>query len=401
MAAVRSVICAGGIAVLALVGSASAATPGGDSSSGLQVVGPEALKLSIKTGSHQTEPVTVWLRNPTAITVRPKFSAQLEDEDDTAGDVISVLPDEGSAFRVVPAKSVQHYRLVMRGVDDSNGSTGQLVISADTGKSSRAAAPAPATISVTVDPKRSYGNTYYWVLFGPAALALALVAIGWLAVRTHPGKTIASADLNFSSGFASTLTIVGALLGTIIAAGVLPPETTHLADDAYKALNIIFLVLIASAVVIFSAFQKQTTDKDGNPELRAYVGAFMLACAVTAWAAFGELVTLWFLIWDINGTSGLTDAGVLVLDIMIVSAGIAMVIYVLRRIKQVATEPTVEPATTVSGPLHITTIRNLDGMRVSLAIGAVGEAAEPGQERELKPVMLASQPPHRRPRFVL
>lgn len=420
MAALRGVLCAGAIATVALVGTAWAATPGGESSSGLRVVGPESLKLSVDAGKDQTEPVTVWLRNATRSVVHPKFSAQLEDTDKTPGDVVSVMPYNGASFRAVPAKAVQHYRLVLKGLDDTNSSTGQLVISADASKSRRASVPAPATVGVTVSPKRSYGKTYYWVLFAPAVLAAALVAIGRLSTTTRPAlrSTITPANLSFSSGFASTLTIVGAVLGTVIAAGVLPSDTSHLADSAYKALNIIFGALIAAAVLIFSAFQKQTPGKDGSPELRSYVWAFMLACAVTAWAAFGELVTLWFLIWDINGTSGLTDAGVLVLDVLIACAGVAMAVYVLRRIGQVAGKPAAQPTptptitelltgVTAAGlPLHAHPAM----VHANLLIGADEEPQETGREqrgqeklRTDRPVvMLAPQPPSRPPRwFVL
>ena len=392
MGALRRVLCVATIATLALTGPASAASAGAETSSGLQIVGPDTLKLSVKAGKDQTEPVTVWLRNPTAGEVRPRFSVELEDTDETAGDAVSVLAPQGSRFRALPAKSVQQYRFALRGVDSSNSSTGQLVISADASSSTRTSAPAPASISVTVTPKRSYGNTYYWVLFAPALLALALVAIGWALNRAAPGSTIVPANLSFSGGFASTLTIVGALLGTIIAAGVLPSDTTHLADTAYKALNIIFGALIASAVLIYSAYQKQEPGKDGSPELHAYVWAFMLACAVTAWAAFGELTTLWFLIWDINGTSGLTDAGVLVLDIMIVGAGVAMIVYVLRRIGQVASAP----ATEQTAPLLTFALRSEPGSVGSDWFAEVeGGHAQPG-------VMIAPQAPSRPPpRFVL
>jgi hypothetical protein len=342
------ILRAGLIASIALAGTASAAAPPGEGTSGLQVVAPENLALSVNAGKHETEAVTIWLRNATRASVRPKFSAQLEDTDSTAGDVVSVAPEKGSAFRAVPGKDVEHYRVVLHGVDDSNNSSGELVISADGSESRRASTPTPATIGVTVTAERDYGGTYYWVLFGPAVVALLLVAIGWHNAENPPkaGEVISPANFSYSSGFASTLTVIGALLGTIIAAGILPSDTSHLAGSAYKALNIIFGALIASAVLIVSAFQKQTTGKDGSPELRAYVWAFMLACVVTGWAAFGELVTLWFLIWDVNGTSGLTHAGVLVLDILIVGSAMAMAVYVFRRIGQVASKPAAQAATT-------------------------------------------------------
>jgi hypothetical protein len=409
MRSLRRVLCAGVIATAALAGTASAAAP--EASTGLQVVGPEALKLSVEQGKNQTDPVTIWVRNATRSAVRPNFSAQLEDTDETPGDVVSVAPDKGATFRAIPAKGVEHYRLVLRGVDDPNGSTGELVVGAESSKSTRGSAPVPATIGVSVSPKRNFGYTYYWVLFGPALLAILLVVSGWLKVRGRPtlSGTIAPANFSYSSGFASTLTVIGALLGTIVAAGVLPSDTTHLADSAYKALNIIFGALIAVSVLIVSAFQQQKPGKDGSPELRAYVWAFLLACIVTAWAAFGELCALWFLIWDINGTSGLTQAGVVVLDVLLVGAGFAMTVYTVRRIGQVVKPEGFEPAGTRVAesvdvavlPRDVTTFR-IRALRSS-AITGEGE----GQAEEVlfdKPpvVTITPQPPSRPPpRFVL
>jgi hypothetical protein len=411
MWALRGVLCAGAIALVALVGDAWGVTPASESAAGLQVVGPEALKLSVDSGQDQTEAVTVWLRNATRSAVRPNFSAQLEDTDKTPGDVVSVVPANGAPFLPVPAKAVQHYRLLLKGLDDTNTSSGELVISADAPKSSRASVPAPATVGVTVTPKRSYGNTYYWVLFAPALLAVVLVAIGWLIAPGRSGlrSPIAPANLSFTNGFASTLTIVGAVFGTVIAAGVLPTDTTHLAVGAYKALNIIFAALIAAAVLVGGAFQKQTLGKDGTPEPRAYVWAFLIACAVTAWAAFGELVTLWFLIWDVNSTSGLTEAGVLVLDVLIVGAGVAMAIYVLRRIGQVAGTPAA-PAAQAEAPspperdlLAVFVPRRGDFSWETYAEPRAGLASvetdggEGSKERRPEVVMVAPQAPSRRP----
>jgi hypothetical protein len=404
------------MALLALAGTAWGA-PASEPAAGLQVVGPEGVKLSVDAGKEESEPVTVWVRNATDAPVHPRFSAQLEDTDTTPGDVVSVLPASGGAFRPVPAKAVQHYRLILKGLDDDNSSDGQLVISADAPKSRRASVPAPATVGVTVSPKRSYGNTYYWVLFAPALVALVLVLIGWLIAPGRSGlrSPIAPANLSFTNGFASTLTIVGAVLGTVIAAGVLPTDTRHVAVSAYKALNIIFGALIAAAVLVGGAFQKQTLGKDGSPELRAYVWAFLIACAVTAWAAFGELATLWFLIWDVNSTSGLTEAGVIVLDVLIVGAGVAMAVYVLRRIGQVAGTPAA-PAAQAEAPapperdVLARFIPRRGGFsweayaepRAGFARVETGDGGEDIAERPHEVVMVAPQAtPRRPPWFVL
>jgi hypothetical protein len=125
-----------------------------------------------------------------------------------------------------------------------------------------------------------------------------------------------------------------ALVGTLIAAGPLPDQTTWLPKDTYIALNVIFAAMIACAPLVYGAWQK---EKDDKPE--GFVILFLAGAFLTAWAALAELVTLWFLIWDINGTDGFGQWGVRVFDGIIIIALVAMGAYLFSRTAQITDKP--------------------------------------------------------------
>lgn len=141
---------------------------------------------------------------------------------------------------------------------------------------------------------------------------------------------LAPEDLDFSSGFTSTVTVASATVAAIVAASVIPAQTTWLSKDSYVALNVIFVAMIALAALIFKAFQTECAGK-----LHGYVIAFLAAAGITTFAVFGELLTLWYLVWDINGTKGFTPVGTAVLEGIVVTAGLTSVLYLVRRSMQI------------------------------------------------------------------
>src|SRR6202020_2904508 len=137
------------------------------------------------------------------------------------------------------------------------------------------------------------------------------------------------------SGFASTFTLVASLLSGVVAAGVIPDHTSWLSKEIYVVLNLIFVALVACAGLVFGSFQDEIEDK---PHGR--VGPFIAAAIITSWAAFGELITLWLLVWDVNGTSGLTPGGVKVIDGVLCASAALMLIYFYSRVIKVTARPT-------------------------------------------------------------
>jgi hypothetical protein len=294
-----------------------------DEVAGLEFVEPSTLSLSSDSSGGQTEAVSVWIRNSTTSALTPRLQARVEDTDANPDDKLKVTQADGSPVPAIPAGDVALARIVVTGITSSTNVSGQLVARAD--------GAAPGSVGLTISPKPDFQHRASWILLVTFGIGALLVATAW-AVGDSAGLSarLTDHDLDFTDGFASTLTLIAALLATVVSAGVLPDDTVWLSKGTYVALNIIFGALIAGGTLVFGAFQ--TKEGDG---MHGYVWSFVIAAALTAWAAFGEIVTLWYLIWDINQTDGFGDGGAIVFEVIVVVGGLAMVLYLFRRVQQI------------------------------------------------------------------
>lgn len=152
----------------------------------------------------------------------------------------------------------------------------------------------PLTVPFTVRelvPGSVFGWAAFWSAVVAAALSLLTYASLKLSAETPRRRPLVSrvvfpvANWTFSGSWASTLTTVGALLGTLLAAsGFLSDVLPGLATGLFLGVNIGYGLLAALAAVVYTA----SHDKDGSP---TYL-ALLLAAFITLWAVIGELVTL-------------------------------------------------------------------------------------------------------------
>ena len=184
----------------------------------------------------------------------------------------------------------------------------------------------------------------------PFAIAVVFMAFAWGAVQTRPGLTAplnGAAEFDFSKSFASTLTAVGALLGTIISAGVLPEETVNLSKGAYVGLNLTFgIAIVIAATLAGLAFKpKGVRGKSGNEwKVESLVWPFLLAGLVTLWAVFGEMYTLFWLIGELGPGDGFTLFGIDVLRGLLIVGALALFPYTLLKIKIAVQAPVPSPS---------------------------------------------------------
>ena len=127
-------------------------------------------------------------------------------------------------------------------------------------------------------------------------------------------------EFDFSKSSASTLTVVGALLGTAIAAGVLPEDTGSPSKEAFTALNLLFGVGVVVAGVVYAALPNK-------------MWAFLVAATITMWAVFGELLTLFQLVDALGQGHGFTGLAVVFFRILLGTAMVAVAVYVPMRIR--------------------------------------------------------------------
>ena len=89
---------------------------------------------------------------------------------------------------------------------------------------------------------------------------------------------------NFTTSWATTLTTIGALLATVVSA---------LKTSQFTGPCLFFglLVLVAPLAYLIPGRQ-EAGSADESPSLQGYVLSFLIACLLTLWGVFGELVAI-------------------------------------------------------------------------------------------------------------
>ena len=174
------------------------------------------------------------------------------------------------------------------------------------------------------------------LVLGALVFAIAFVIVRALTMRPIGFKLsdrMGPATWDFTDSWASTLTAVGALLGTILGAGVLPEETQRLSNAAFAGLNLLFGVLIVLAAFVYNA-TRQPTKKNGKEEVQyqGYVWSFLLASAMTLWAVLGELATMFLLLAEIQAEGSMSAPPILVFQSVLAAAGVVLIVYAWRTI---------------------------------------------------------------------
>lgn len=334
MVAVRSRIL---LVPISLLLGLLAAAPASAQAPELLFVEPQ--KLAVNFSGDQSDEATVWLKNASENAVTPSFSAVLEDDDGQVVETtVEVVDADGEAARpsALQAGEVGRYRLRLI---EASKSSGQLLATA--------AGATAASLPLSLGPELTSTRGVDGALVVPFGAALLLLVVAWTVGRGNANLTDklgAATELDFSKSFASTLTGVGALLGTIIAAtGVLPEETVNLSKAGFAGLNLTFGIAIVIAAAVASAAQsaKPIWNKDGQKEwkVEGYVLPFLIAALITLWAVFGELWTIWLLIEELGNGKGVTSFSVTILQVLLLVAAVAMIPYTLVKVKVAVEEP--------------------------------------------------------------
>jgi hypothetical protein len=310
----------------------------------LTFVEPE--KLAVNYSGEQSDATSVWVKNTSTSAVTPEFSTVLQDSDGVPVDVKVEVIDEESAPvqpQAIAAGGVERYRVRFA---DSSKSSGQLVAGAK--------GIAPATVPLALGEELPSARGVNGTLVVALILALLVLIPSWFLGHGSVGlldRLGGTAELDFTKSFASTLTGVGALLTTIIAAtSVLPEETVALSKAGFIGLNLTFVIAIAIAAAISTAVQhaKATKgEKDSDPPVwktEGYVLLFMVAAFITLWAVYGELWTICQLVGELGDDKGFTSLGVDALRGLLIAAGIAMFPYTYGRLKVAVAKPEAKDA---------------------------------------------------------
>lgn len=157
------------------------------------------------------------------------------------------------------------------------------------------------------------------------------------------GGDVGSVNLDFSKSFATTMTAIGALLGTVLSAGLVDDSTGGISKEGFQALNLTFGVLILVAPLVYMLFQKQvTTTKTAgeDPNKRTtethYAGktwALLLASTITLWAVIGEIVTIYFLLGQLDASGDVSSTAITIMQAALAAGALLAAAYSWRKLR--------------------------------------------------------------------
>ena len=237
--------------------------------------------------------------------------------------------------------AVKAFRVTITPKTSDRETTGELVLA------SRGASP--AVVPLVVEPRKEYGYSAALLIFVPLLAAAVLVILCLIAFDVN--GPFGPANWDYSQSWATSLTLVGALLGTILGAGVLPNRLDLFSKAGYSGFNVLFGMLVLVAPLVYAAAQKRIQDaKDGTPQYKGTTWAFGFASVVTLWGVFGELATVGLLFREIEKAGGLDTllvwASWVVLGLIVVSA----ITYTGRRMRQIAESPPADDGAGLTSP---------------------------------------------------
>ena len=157
---------------------------------------------------------------------------------------------------------------------------------------------------------------------GLSALLLAVVVAAvvrktggaWLG---HPAP---SPKWSFES-WALHLAAVGGVLGTVLGSITLPEAPAQIDKESVVALSVLFGALVVVAPFISEAIRRWPKPAAPGAEEAGtgYVAVLLLACAIVFAGAFGELLTLGLVSWELTGGNAggiATEAGLGMLSVL-------------------------------------------------------------------------------------
>ncbi|MBV9838459.1 MAG: hypothetical protein JO156_10075 [Solirubrobacterales bacterium] len=183
-------------------------------------------------------------------------------------------------------------------------------------------------------------GTPWWIwmtVFAPLAAGFALVGVSWLrdGSGTSRSDRLGPPNWNFAASFASTLTVFGSLLGTILSANVLP-NGTLVPASTYTGLNLMFGVIVIVGPLIYTATQTTVQVHRGSPvaepQYQGTVWGFLVATALTLWAVIGELITIGLVLNEIRRGGSLPAVALGVMATLLAISAVSLLILADRRI---------------------------------------------------------------------
>jgi hypothetical protein len=149
-------------------------------------------------------------------------------------------------------------------------------------------------------------------------------------------------EWTFSGSWATNITLVGALLGTVLASVELE-STVYLEKNAYLGFNLLFGAITVVAPLLYIVFSTGSQPRDN-------VRSFLAAGALTLGAVIGQVATLVYLEWELARNGRFPPGGAQLLWVVLVGGITLAVLYCGKTMYSILSKP-VAASTTVSIPL--------------------------------------------------
>lgn len=174
------------------------------------------------------------------------------------------------------------------------------------------------------------------IVVASLAAGIALVVGGWLScggVRAALKTAIGDPSWDFSKSWASNVTVVGAILGTVLSAKILPTTTAVVVSpNGYTALSLLFGSLVVVAPLVFTVLRSAKPSSTG-PVYTGRGWGFLLASALTLWGVLGELATVGLVLYEAQHAKTLALGAVIPILATIGFAMLLVAVYGLRTVQ--------------------------------------------------------------------
>jgi hypothetical protein len=170
-----------------------------------------------------------------------------------------------------------------------------------------------------------------WVIYGSFLIAVVGMIYRAVRVRKRLKYWLGPVNWDFSVSWASTFTVIGAFLGTVLGqSGVIPENTHYLPNAAYGGLNLLFGLITLLAPLLYAATRTvdapETRTDVKQPQYHGFVWAFLLSSGLTFWAVLGQLATVGLLLAEIQKGGAVPKSVLIVLVLLgLISLGLVWV----------------------------------------------------------------------------
>jgi hypothetical protein len=273
----------------------------------LSVVGKDTVEVKAKD---KQDTATAQLVVLNAGKADAPLDVQLQAASSKLPSISGVKPDKlaaGKATRVA---------VTLAGLKDlkKDKVDGQLVIADPDGT------PVAQALSITPapHPARDWPT---WIFYRVLVALGVLFVIGALAGLES--KTLfrpATAPKWGFDSWATTLTAIGGVFGTVLGAATLPAVPSQIDKDTLISLNLLYGTMVVVAPLAFQALRNpfaSATDQEAG--FTGWNVTLLLSCSITAAAVLGELAALGLLGWELTNGGKWGDAirfGVIVLGVL-------------------------------------------------------------------------------------